>query len=244
VLDQATTTGQGLHARNQTGPGPMTMRQTLIDKLLGGVDPFARFAGKKGAGKDTPLPPGWGSVHPYFERYIAEVRPALIVEVGTWLGGSAINMARILKEHGLKDSCILCIDTWLGAAEHYVGDEGRATMKLKDGRPTFYEDFLEHVVQHGAQDIVLPFSIASTAGADALKQIGVSPDLVYLDGDHSERGFRADLDLFWDLTRPGGVIIGDDFDWESVRTQMVDFSWHQKAEFSAWLNKFVFRKPV
>jgi hypothetical protein len=224
----------------------MTIRQTLIDKLLGGADPFERL--KKGKGKgaagELALPPGWGSTHPYFERYITELKPKLIVEVGTWLGGSAINMARMLREQGLHDSCIVCVDTWLGAAEHYVHEDHRKVMKLKDGRPTFYEDFLQNVVDHGVEGFILPFSIASSAAADALQQIGIKADLVYLDGDHSERGFRADMDLYWDLTRPGGVVIGDDFDWESVRTQMIDFAWHKEAEFSAWKNKFVFRKPV
>ena len=223
----------------------MTIRQTLIDKLLGGNDPFERLkAGQAaGAGTDLALPPGWGSTHPYFERYISELKPKLIVEVGTWLGGSAINMARMLRDRGLSDSCIVCVDTWLGAAEHYVHEDHRKVMKLKDGRPTFYEDFLQNVVDHEVADFILPFSIASSAAADALRQIGVMADLVYLDGDHSERGFRADMDLYWDLTRPGGVVIGDDFDWESVRNQMIDFAWHQEAEFSAWKNKFVFRKP-
>jgi predicted O-methyltransferase YrrM len=224
----------------------MSIRQTLIDKLLGGADPFERFkkAKAKGAADDLALPAGWGSTHPYFDRYIAELKPALIIEVGTWLGGSAINMARLLRQRGLNESCIVCIDTWLGAAEHYVHEDHRKVMKLKDGRPTFYEDFLQNVVDHGVESFILPFSIASSAAADAFNQIGVKADLVYLDGDHSERGFRADMDLYWDITRPGGVVIGDDFDWESVRNQMIDFAWHKEAEFSAWKNKFVFRKPA
>jgi predicted O-methyltransferase YrrM len=220
----------------------MSIRRELVDKLFGGADPFAAVA--KDRGHDPALPPGWGSTHPYFERFIDDVKPRLIVEVGTWLGGSAINMAKILRDRGLTDSCVLCVDTWLGAAEHYLSPEGRATMKLVHGRPTFYVDFMAHVVEHGLEGMILPFSIASVAAADALRQIGVKPDLVYLDGDHSARGFRADLDEFFDIVRPGGIIIGDDFDWEAVQAQTINFAWANKVEFAAWQNKFVFRKPV
>ena len=50
---------------------------------------------------------------------------------------------------------------------------------------------MRNVVSHGLEDMIVPFSITSS-GAPSL--VGVAPDLVYLDGDHSARGFRADLD--------------------------------------------------
>ena len=96
------------------------------------------------------------------------LKPKLIVEVGTWLGGSAIHMGGLLRAAGLNDSCILCVDTWLGSSEHYLYPEARSTLKLVDGRPTFYADFMQNVVQHGLQDIILPFSITSAGAAAVL----------------------------------------------------------------------------
>ncbi len=97
------------------------------------------------------------------------LKPKLIVEIGTWLGGSAIHMGGLLRAAGLNDSCILCVDTWLGSSEHYIYPEARRTLKLVDGRPTFYADFMQNVVQHGLQDIILPFSITSAGAAAVLR---------------------------------------------------------------------------
>jgi hypothetical protein len=126
----------------------MSIRQSFIDRIYDGVDPFASFTKSK-ASSDT-LPEGWGSTHPYFKQYIDQLKPGLIVEVGTWLGGSAIHMARLLRAARLNESCIICIDTWLGSSEHFMHAEGRSTLKLVNGRATFYDDFMRNVMQHGA----------------------------------------------------------------------------------------------
>jgi predicted O-methyltransferase YrrM len=220
----------------------MSIRQSLIDRLYDGVDPFASWTKSK-----TPtdvLPQGWGSTHPYFKKYIELLKPTLIVEVGTWLGGSAIHMGHLLREAGLNDSCIVCVDTWLGSADHYLVPEFRQTLKLVNGRATMYDDFMRNVVQSGLQNLILPFSIASTGAAEVLRECALAPDLIYLDGDHTSRGFRADLDLYWERLRPGGCLIGDDFDWEQIHMNVLEFAFQQKIEFTAVSNKFVMLKPA
>ena len=219
----------------------MSIRQTLIDRLYDGADPFASYEKSKTAGEA--LPEGWGSEHPYFKQYIDLLKPKLIVEVGTWLGGSAVNMGRLLRTAGLKDSCIICIDTWLGSAEHYKYGEGRKMLKLKNGRANIYDEFMRNVVSHGLEDMIVPFSITSSGAHEVFVEFSIAPDLIYLDGDHSARGFRADLDLYWEILRPGGVLIGDDFDWEAVQENVINFAYIQKLEFTSFSNKFVFRKP-
>jgi predicted O-methyltransferase YrrM len=223
---------------------PASMRQSLTDRLYDGRDPFEAYVrSEPGKAGDDTLPDGWGSSHPYFKQFIEELRPRVIVEIGTWLGGSAVHMGRLLRAAGLNDSCVICIDTWLGSSEHYLYEPGKSHLKLVNGRATFYEDFMRNVVQHGVQDLILPFSITSVSAVHVLRELNCIPDLVYLDGDHSARGFRADLDLYWDLLRPGGVLIGDDFDWEDVQTNVINFAYLTKVEFTAFSNKFVMRKP-
>ncbi len=60
-----------------------------IRPLLHEVDPYAGF---------EPLPPvyvGWnlGGDSPLFHELIEQVRPQTVIEVGTWLGGSAVTKA-------------------------------------------------------------------------------------------------------------------------------------------------------
>lgn len=235
----ATSPGQGTSPRAST-------RHFFIDRIYDGADPFDAYAGAGAAttSADDGLPEGWGSNHPYFKQYIDELRPRLIVEVGTWLGGSAVHMGRLLRAAGLKDSCIICIDTWLGSSEHFLQAPERQTLKLVNGRATFYDDFMRNVVQHGLQDLIVPFSITSVAAVEVLRELKCIPDLLYLDGDHTERGFRTDLDLYWDLLRPGGVLLGDDFDWQEIHLNVIEFTFLKKVEFTAFANKFVIRKPA
>lgn len=219
----------------------VSIRSNLINRLFDGADPFGTTTIP-----DSPvntLPDGWGSTHPYFKKFIDSIRPTLIVEVGTWLGGSAIHMGQLLRDAGLTNSCVLCIDTWLGSADHYLVAEHRQALKLVNGRPTLYNEFVRNVCTAGLQNIILPFSIASIAAAEVLREMKIEPDIVYLDGDHTSKGFRADLDLYWERLRPGGCMIGDDFDWEQIHMNVLEFAYHKQIELTSLRNKFVMIKP-
>ena len=156
-----------------------------------GSDPFASYAtiGTASNAATDALPDGWGSDHPYFKEYIDLIRPSRIVEVGTWLGGSAVHMGRLLRAAGLNDSCIICVDTWLGSSEHFLNAPERRTLKLANGRATFYDDFMRNVVRHGLNDLIVPFSITSVAAAEVFREIEFAPDLIYIDGDHTVARF-------------------------------------------------------
>jgi hypothetical protein len=45
----------------------------------------------------------------------------------------------------------------------------------------------------------------------------LQPDLVYIDGDHSFENVVGDVQSALDLF-PAATIVGDDWDWEGVRT--------------------------
>ena len=232
--------------QGESGGARSPTRQSFLDRIHDGVDPFASYAttGTASAAASDALPDGWGSDHPYFKEYIDLIRPSRIVEVGTWLGGSAVHMGRLLRAASLNDSCIICVDTWLGSSEHFLNPPERRTLKLANGRATFYDDFMRNVVRHGLDDLIVPFSITSVAAAEVFREIEFTPDLIYVDGDHTSRGFRTDLELYWDILRPGGALIGDDFDWQEIHMNVLEFAFLQKVEFKAFDNKFAMRKPA
>ncbi len=103
-------------------------------------------------------PSGWGSTSPIFRKLIEEKRPRLIIEVGTWKGGSALRMADILKE--IKSPAqIICVDTWLGALEfwnRHEHPERHAALKLVNGYPSVYYEFLANVCHAGHQKRIVP----------------------------------------------------------------------------------------
>ncbi|MGH6953930.1 MAG: class I SAM-dependent methyltransferase [Alphaproteobacteria bacterium] len=160
---------------------------------------------------------GWVGRESVFERLIEEVRPSVIVEVGTWKGASAILMANALKARGL-DGAIVCVDTWLGSREHWEMAEWRPMLGLKHGYPTIYYQFLANVVHSGHADTIIPLPCASTVAYRWLGDIGVTADLVYIDASHDQSEVYSDISSYWTLVSPNGVLFGDDFrrEWPGV----------------------------
>lgn len=170
---------------------------------------------------------GWGGHPEFFESIISSSKPKLIVEVGTWKGRSAITMADICKKHKIKAQ-IVCVDTWLGAAEFWVdhSDEKRyKSLGLKNGYPTVYYQFLSNVVQREHEDVIVPFPQASSVAAKFFKQMRLKPDLVYIDASHEYDDVLMDLRLWHDLLAPGGRLFGDDYcdHWHGVKHAVNNF---------------------
>lgn len=163
----------------------------------------------------TPLPEklsGWGSNDPFFKKILLEINPNLIVEVGTWLGGSAINMANICKKNNLNCNKIYCIDTWLGAEEFwtYYSNTPERNLNCLHGFPQIYYQFLSNVVHNNVQDLIQPIPNTSVIGFEILKYKKINPDLIYIDGSHLEDDVYQDIKNYYSILNKGGVIFGDD----------------------------------
>lgn len=165
---------------------------------------------------------GWGSDDPNFAAVLHDVRPKLIVEVGSWLGASAIHMAKLAPE-----AQIVCVDTWLGSREFWLDheDETRyAALNLHYGYPSVYYQFLSNVLHAGVHDQITPFPATSLIAARLVKEWGFTPDVVYLDGSHDYADVLADLEAWWPLVHKGGVLFGDDWHvWADVNHAVETF---------------------
>jgi predicted O-methyltransferase YrrM len=194
--------------------------RTLIDTLYG-ASPYAEALSQGGSA----TPSGWGADSPVFAKLIEAIRPTLIVEVGTWLGASAVRMAGLLAEHKI-DGTIVCIDTWLGSPEHWLDAEARAALDLQGGYPTLYHQFMANVAAAGCSDVIVPIPQTGDGGARILARLGLVPDLVYIDGAHDAISVYSDISALWPLLRPGGVMFGDDYlgDWMGVVTAVNRFA--------------------
>lgn len=213
-----------------------------IRNLIHATDPYAGF--------DVSARPidlhGWGSDSPAFRQLLTELKPRLVVEVGTWKGGSAVQMADIVAELALPTE-ILCIDTWLGALEFWTDHadpERYQSLALKHGYPTVYYQFLANVVHRGHQSRIIPFPQTSQTGALWLRWFDLRAEMIYIDGSHEEEDVYADLIAYWEVLAPGGVIFGDDYVWDSVRLAVERFAREQRAQAEFIADKWVFRKPL
>lgn len=199
----------------------------IAKKIHGDLDVYAGIEGNADANWTT----GWGGDSTMLSDMVAQVSPAIIIEVGSWLGESAINMAYTATKCGL-DTAIICVDTWLGSAEHWVEPKLAEQMGWKNGRPLLYERFLANVVASGYQEMIVPFPISSEAGALALDYWGVKADMIYLDASHEFELVSMELRRYREpLLRPGGVILGHDYEMPGVKAAVTQYCAERQLKF-------------
>ena len=168
---------------------------------------------------------GWGSTHPMFEAVLGALKPARVIEVGSWKGGSAIHMAQTLRALGV-DAEVVCVDTWLGAPIAWTSEPHlKASLRLRNGYPRLYETFLRNVLDAGVADMITPLPASSDGGYRVLKHFDVVADVIYIDADHEYDAVRRDLAHYFELLSPDGVLIGDDFGcWPGVTRAVEEFA--------------------
>jgi predicted O-methyltransferase YrrM len=221
-----------------TGPPGPRLRDRLFH-----ADPYAGFDATR---RPVDLQ-GWGSTHPVFAEVIDKVRPRLVVEVGSWKGASAVTMAAAAKAIALADIEILCVDTWVGSAEHWlVRDNPRfyPSLAVEHGQPTLYRQFLTNIVRSGHADIVTPFPVPSITAAEVLRALKVTADAVYLDAGHGYEDVRADIASWWPLVRPGGILFGDDFSraWPGLMKAVLEHAARNKRGLERQDQKWLMKK--
>lgn len=218
------------------------VRQQLIDNVWFGIDPFHGFP----MHSDLVNGHGWGSTHHYLEQAVEQMRPGIVVEIGVWMGGSTMTMARRMRQLGL-DGVVVSVDTWLGAWDHWT-PEWFSMLKMRHGRPTLQDTFMANVIDAGLQDYVLPLPLDSANAGMVLQRAGVMADVIHLDAAHDYEAVRSDLALWWPRLRPGGVLIGDDYwpgnpDWPGVTRAFDELVAAEGLEMVHVDNKCWVRKP-
>ncbi len=183
---------------------------------------------------------GWNGNSNFFHILIDEIKPELIIEVGTWKGQSAINMANYCRNINLQTE-ILCVDTWLGALEFWdnLKETDNRNLLLKNGYPQIYYQFLSNVIHQEVQDYITPFPTTSLIGARYFKRHNISSKLIYIDASHDYEDVLIDLQEYYDLLQPGGVMFGDDYiAWEGVRQAVDEFTSKRGIHLSVEENNF------
>lgn len=204
-----------------------------IDKDYAGMD----FAGLKFD------PQGWGDAHPIFRRLMEQLRPSTVIEVGAWKGASLLRMAGVAAELSLETEFI-SIDTWLGShVDLWMGYRG--DLLLKHGFPTMFRQFIFNMIAAEVIDRVWPMPMTTTAAAAVLARMNVQADLIYIDAAHDEEDVTLDIQRFWPLLRPGGVMFGDDYseNWPGVMAAADRFAIANGLELTVDAEKWSLTKP-
>lgn len=168
------------------------------------------------------LEPGSMPADGLYEQWVNHYKPNIIIEVGSFLGYSAIKMAKEIKKQNLNTK-IICVDTWLGSPEHYLMYKDKTDIRLNyvNGYPTLYHKFISNVILNDVQDIIYPFPFPSSIAFKILKNLfdkhNIKADFIFVDGSHEEIDVYLDLYHYYQLLSDKGVIWGDDWAWGMVK---------------------------
>jgi len=182
---------------------------------------------------------GWQSDAPILQSLIDKIKPSTIIEVGTWLGKSAVNMTKCAKKYDENILC-LCIDTYLAS------NETLWSLKFVDNLSQrfdyLYKQFCINIFNENLLDNIVPLPSTSSAAAELLKKEGVTAEIVYIDAGHRYREVYADLEDYWEIATK--VIVGDDYsdNWPDVVRAVNDFARAKNVKIKSWNEKFVIFK--
>ncbi|KAJ4849438.1 hypothetical protein Tsubulata_041603 [Turnera subulata] len=209
---------------------PRVVHKTIIQRIFNDTSPHRNFPP---AHVSTLLHnrkvQGWGSYGAVFEHLIRRVKPRVIIEVGSFLGASALHMADLTRQLGI-DSVILCVDDfrgWLGFQDRF------RYLTTLNGDVLLLYQFMNNVVYHNATGSVLPLPFSTTAGLWKLCEWGVFGDLREIDAGHDFNSAWADINRAYRILRPGGVIFGHDY-----FTAKYDGGVKKAVDLFAWMNGF------
>lgn len=177
---------------------------------------------------DPPALTRWTDPAKPFAAVAAALEVRDYLEVGSWLGGSALRAAATFAPH-LKS--LTCVDTWLGSAEHWTQDDASHDLhRLPSGQPGLYGDFLGHMVDADLCDLVAPVRLPSQVAAEVMRRHRFSFDLIYLDGAHDYASVLADCRAWWPRCRQ--VLMGDDWNDPRFGVSTAVLRWlnHPKTE--------------
>jgi len=168
----------------------------------------------------------------------------LVIEVGSFIGSGAVGVwGPLAKADG---GLCICIDTWLGDLSMRLIEGYSAAMRHVHGFPTLKDIFLQRMLFEGMQDTVYPLQMPGTSGARTLFLLGYKADVIYVDSAHERFETLAELHLFWQILRPGGLMLGDDFHgFEAVAHDVRVFATCYNLTIDAFYGEqWLIRKPI
>lgn len=132
-----------------------------------------------------------------------------ILEIGSWIGASALSWAQGLKVHNQGKGTITCIDAWKPYFNHATHtNEIYTQMENILETETAYQLFC-----HNVNTIPHPITCQHLRG----QSDGLLPllrenafDVVFIDGDHAYTSVLKDIQNSISLVKENGIICGDD----------------------------------
>lgn len=175
----------------------------LCDRQYESCAPTAKLQSLLAIFTVTKLPPihGWFSEAAglSYRSLVKSINAGTVVEVGCWKGLSTSYIGRICMAQRTR---LFAVDTWTGSSDHYHQNYQRL-LTAEDVPAAFRRHLAERSID--ATILQMPSLAAVSIFQDD------SLDLVFLDASHDYAAITADLTIWFDKLRPGGIFAGHDF---------------------------------
>jgi len=120
----------------------------------------------------------------------------VICEIGSYVGASACCFGAAVGQKG--SGKILCIDTWQNDA-------------MSEGNRDTFAEFTANTAAY--RRYIVPIRGWSTKVIDEVRSHCDYLDVLFIDGDHSYDGVKADWDHYKAFLRPGSTVVFHDCGW-------------------------------
>jgi len=159
------------------------------------------------------------------------------LECGSFIGNSAITTVQVARDQGRKISFI-ANDPFSGDVNMWAWNKGLTGpskfnflhMQDDDRHPRIYETFLSNIQEKGFDFDVLPIRAPSMVGLRLMKRLrsenrlSAMPRVIYLDSAHEVDETLMELHTAFDVLELGGILLGDDWMWGSVKDDVTRFA--------------------
>lgn len=132
-----------------------------------------------------------------------------ILEIGSWVGASALSWAQGLRQHNHGKGTITCVDAWKPFFDRSLHQaDVYQTMEQALSTETAYQLFLHNISTLPQTIRCQHLRAQSEAILPLLKEKAF--DIIFIDGDHAYTPVLRDIKNSLALVKDGGMICGDD----------------------------------
>lgn len=128
-----------------------------------------------------------------------------VLEIGSYVGASTCCFGAALN--GADSGRIICVDTWNNDA-------------MTEGNRDTWQEFLDNTKSY--KDHIVPIRGYST---DVVCEVAANTgfiDLLFIDGDHTYEGVKADWEAYKVFLRSGSVVVLHDWGWAEGVKKVVE----------------------